>query len=363
MLGFGGKKGILPSKPFQEDGFYQKPLPLEPKQTNRFVVVGDSGAGIPFRTLIGKQLDKLLKTTPFQSILLVGDNVYGSAKGGIHKEDGDPKLFHDRISRGFSKFIKKGISCFPILGNHDVRYGKEMEQLAFWNVPRHYQFSRGNVDFFALDTTVMLPGYDSCYKERKDFAHQETQKQIEWLDEQLGKSNAKYKVVMGHYPMYCSGKYINRGINAELIRAILQPLLVKHQVDAYLCGHEHYYERSKPIYGVTHFLTGSSSKIAHDVEYLKTPPYPRATAQVVHQFMLFEETPKGLAFKTIDSNGKVIDSSILPPKTRIHTPHTEAHPPQKVGKILNFLRYATEFLHSPEALPKEPITPEKASGK
>lgn len=335
--------------PIQTEGFYQKPRDLG-NEKNRFVVIGDSGGGLPFREMFADRLERLLQSKPFQSVLVLGDNVYGAPKDGTHPMDGDPALFTDRLWESFKGLIQKGVELFPILGNHDVRYGQEEKQLAYLNVPRYYQFSRGNVDFFAVDTTVMLPSYDSCYKERPDFAHQKAKEQVEWLDQQLAKSKSKYKIVMGHYPMYCSGRYHTRGINAELVRSILQPILIKHQVDAYLCGHEHHYERSQSIYGLTHFLSGSSSKLTKKVEHEKDPPYSRAALKQEHQFMLFEETDDGLAFQTINKEGQVIDSGLVPPRSRpapVGTAVPEEARPLK--KILSFLSYATKFLHKDPA--------------
>ncbi len=329
--------------------------PTPASEPFRFVVVGDQGSGNKFRQLFGKHLERLHEFKPFSTMLLVGDNVYGSAKDGVNERDGDPALFKDRIWTSFKSLIRKGVQMFPILGNHDVRYGQEEAQLKYWNTPRYYNFKRGNVEFFALDTTTMLPNYDKCYSDRVDFAHKMTQEQLDWLDKKLGESKAKYKVVMGHYPMYTSGKYLNRGVNAELIRNLLQPLLVKHGVDIYLCGHEHHYERSKPIYGVTQFLTGSASKLTKDIAHTQDPPYPRAHLAQQHQFMVFEERPEGLAFNAVNDKGEIIDSGVVPARTQpnVDTDETSSGKGGATRSPLAFLKQATAFLNRPEAEAQE----------
>lgn len=336
--------------PLQPEGFYKLPNPVleDPAQNKRFVVVGDSGAGEPFIQKFGALLQTLFEKTPFASVLMLGDNVYGQADDGRHELDGSPSLFEDRIKRPFQALLQKGVQLFGILGNHDVRGKQEAEQLKYLGAPRFYNFTRGNTDFFALDTTILLPHYDFTYKERIGMANDEARKMLSWLDTALGESKSKYRVVMGHYPMYCSGRYNNRGINAELIRMFLQPLLIKHQVDLYLCGHEHHYERSEPIYGLRHLLSGSASKITKKVKHADDPPYPRAKLERQNQVMIFEETPAGLTFQAINPEGTVIDSGLIPARERMPLDAVKNPSNQPAAKLFDFVKKATEFLHPPE---------------
>lgn len=331
------------TRPIQKKDFYLKDRSREPG-ANRFAFVGDTGGGDSFRRIILPQLEKQIESKPCQTILLGGDLVYGSESDGVHPQDGNPSLFSNRIRNPFRRLMKKGADLFGTPGNHDVRDGHEEKLLAYLNLPRFYTFTRGNVDFFSVDTTILLPGYDKCYKDRKDFAHEQARKQTEWLDKALAASKSKYKVVMGHYPLYCSGPYLNRGINAELVRSILQPILIKNNVDLYLAGHEHHYERSNPIYNLIHFISGSACKLTKKIRHLADPPYPRAAIKQEHQFMMFEETDAGLTFQTINQDGKVIDEGVIPPKTQPADP-----PPKRATSTptspLSFLRYATQFLH------------------
>ncbi len=350
-MSFGNTANNFSPPPLQPEGFYKlsNPLISDPAQNKRFVVVGDSGAGEPFIQKFGALLQRLFEKTPFASVLMLGDNVYGQADDGRHELDGSPSMFEDRIKRPFQALLQKGVQLFGILGNHDVRGKQEAEQLKYLGVPRFYQFTRGNTDFFALDTTILLPHYDYTYKERTGMANDEARKMLSWLDTDLGESKSKYRVVMGHYPMYCSGRYNNRGINAELIRMFLQPLLIKHQVDLYMCGHEHHYERSEPIYGLRHILSGSASKITKKVKHADDPPYPRAKLERQNQIMMFEETAAGLTYQAINPEGSVIDSGLIPPKERVPLDSTKFLPNQPAEKLFDFVKKATEFLHPPEA--------------
>ena len=45
------------------------------------------------------------------------------------------------------------------------------------------------------------------------------------------------------------------------LREALEPLFVKHGVDAVFTGHERYYERLKPQQGVHYFISGRGGKL------------------------------------------------------------------------------------------------------
>lgn len=62
--------------------------------------------------------------------------------------------------------------------------------------------------------------------------------QLKYIETQLKQAAVEqptWLIVVGHYPVYSAGEH---GDNAEL-KAYLQPLLEKYNVDAYFCGHDH----------------------------------------------------------------------------------------------------------------------------
>jgi 3',5'-cyclic AMP phosphodiesterase CpdA len=63
--------------------------------------------------------------------------------------------------------------------------------------------------------------------------------QAEWLDARLAASDARWRVVTMHHPVYSSG----RDRDNPDKRAVLLPVLVKHKVDLVLQGHDHTYAR------------------------------------------------------------------------------------------------------------------------
>ncbi len=278
---------------------------LQTEALKRFAVIGDAGNGLKPQFDIARQMLRTLKDKPFASVLVLGDNVYNN---------GEPEHFKQAIKRPYQQLMKAGVRFYPVMGNHDVRGGFGAQQQAYWGAPSFYSRRLGNVEVFAMDTTVFLPGYDGCYQDNPFLALQQAKDQLLWLDKALAASDAKYKVVYGHYPLYSSGMHATKLDATIKLREVLEPLLVKHRVDAYLAGHEHHYEKSVPIQGIRHFVSGSAGQLRPNVSYRDNPPYPRERLVVKYHFMLFEETPQGLKYQAISRKDNVLDEGLLPPK-------------------------------------------------
>jgi 3',5'-cyclic AMP phosphodiesterase CpdA len=132
-----------------------------------------------------------------------------------------------------------------VLGNHDDPR-EVIYPLFNMDGERYYSFSppedlltklATRVEFFALDSTNL------------------DRTQLRWLDERLAKSKASWKVCFFHHPLYTSGRY---RMASSVFRALLEPLLVSHGVDAVFSGHEHIYQRSELQSGIQYFISGGA---------------------------------------------------------------------------------------------------------
>jgi hypothetical protein len=85
-----------------------------------------------------------------------------------------------------------------------------------------------------IDTTPFIKEYRQDSINFPDACRQDLQKQISWIDSVLLNSFEKWKIVIGHHPIYSIDK--KHGNTPELIDK-LNPLLKKYKVDAYLSGH------------------------------------------------------------------------------------------------------------------------------
>lgn len=138
---------------------------------------------------------------------------------------------------------------YAALGNHDYR-GVAQAQVDYtrhshrWRMPDRYYKVGGTVlgtgllDLFVIDTSPLVDSYN--YDERfQQLAHGHLEpydgaRQLSWLKGELARSQAPWKIVVGHHPIY-SGAH---GDSPELI-AKVAPLLEAHGVQAYINGHDH----------------------------------------------------------------------------------------------------------------------------
>jgi hypothetical protein len=70
--------------------------------------------------------------------------------------------------------------------------------------------------------------------------------QHQWLEQALAQSTAAWKIVQVHHPMMSVISKVHYRETSKL-PADLGPLLAKYGVDLLVTGHEHWYERSRPL--------------------------------------------------------------------------------------------------------------------
>jgi hypothetical protein len=247
--------------------------------THRFVALGDWGAGTPFQKDIAAQLFALYQKAPYDTVLMLGDNIY--PKGDVNTSG--KAYFTDM----YAPLIERGVQFIVALGNHDIAGGFQDDQVRFFKMPGYYySVCKGPFEFFVINTN--------------DFANNAIQQR--WLDRALASSKAEWKIVMGHHPIYSSGLH---GDNKGLIKT-LEPILVRHSVPLYLAGHDHNYERFALIKGVQHLVSGGGG--AYLRGFLNTAP-SSLVRQKIHHFLSFTLEGDTLKMQAIDKTGQVFDTA------------------------------------------------------
>jgi len=207
----------------------------------KFAVIGDYGKASTNEL----NVSNLVKGWNPDFVITVGDNNY---------EYGEASTIDTNIGLYYSDFIYPyyGIygtgdtvnRFFPSMGNHDWYTTGAAPYLSYFTLPgneRYYDFVRGNVHFFAIDSDPNEPdGRDS------------SSVQAQWLKAALAASSSRYNVVYFHHPPYSSSSYHGSEV-------IMQWPFKEWGATIVLAGHDHTYERLLKD-GFTYVVNGLGGK-------------------------------------------------------------------------------------------------------
>jgi predicted phosphodiesterase len=250
------------------------------KGSVKFLVIGDSGTGDSAQYQLAERMVQAHQRFTFEFALMLGDNLYGSE---------DPSDYVEKFERPYKPLLDADVKFYASLGNHDEPSQRFYEPFNM-DGKRYYKFTKGDVDFFALDSTYMAPP------------------QVEWLKKELEGSKAKWKIAYEHHPLYSSGE--RHGSEVDL-RALIEPLFIRHGVDVVFAGHEHFYERLKPQKGIHYITQGAAAKLRRGNIRDNSAMTARGF-DTDRSFTLVEIDGDQMYFETISRAGAVVDSGVIP---------------------------------------------------
>lgn len=272
-----------------------------------FLVFGDWGRQAERDQVeVAAQMAKAAKVTKPEFIISVGDNFYENGVTSVHDSHwqksfegvyGDPAL---------------QVPWHCILGNHDY-HGDCDAQIAYntvnprWNMPaRYYQQTHRldaatTADLFYLDTTPMLHAFRNDPRSVAHAATQDVPRQMEWLKSALSASQAQWKILFAHHPIYSGGGH---GDTPELIANVL-PLLHEHGVQAYFNGHDHDLQHLRAG-KVDLFCTGAGSQ--------HTPTFYTRHSQFAEScsgFTTVSLQPEKMEVRLVDKHGTTVHAATM----------------------------------------------------
>jgi tartrate-resistant acid phosphatase type 5 len=240
------------------------PLRAAQPSTCNFRVVGDWGRqGNSHQRDVAVQMGKSAAVLGSRCVLSVGDNFY---------EDGVASASDPQWRSSFEGIYTAPALQLPwyvALGNHDYR-GVPQAQVEYslkssrWHMPdRYFKIGGENIgaphlDLFFIDTSPLVHKYRESVEGAiaANVATQDIHAQIRWLDHELGLSSAAWKLVIGHHTLRSGGS--KHGETPEVI-ALIEPLLKKHRIQAYINGHDHDLQHIRRD-GVDYICTGAGSE-------------------------------------------------------------------------------------------------------
>ncbi len=275
--------------------------PFSTKDYN-FLIFGDWGRhGERDQTEVADQMAIAAKAADARFVISVGDNFY---ENGVASAD-DPQ-WHSSFENVYHHSALQ-IPWHVILGNHDYN-GNCDAQLEYarahlrWNMPARY-FSQTHhlndtvtADFFYLDTSPMIGNYRGHGRLGQHIATQDVPKQLAWFKDALAASQAPWKIVIGHHPIYSGGEH---GDSKDLVRDIL-PLLQEHKVQAWFNGHDH--DLQHLVAGdLNLFCSGAGSQVRPTAKTAHT-----RFAEARSGFTTVSLQPDRMLIRMTDNHGQVL---------------------------------------------------------
>jgi tartrate-resistant acid phosphatase type 5 len=251
----------------------QPPQPvLQPELT--FFTLGDWGRhGEYEQRPVAQAMKTWAQDVRPSFVMTVGDNFYQAGLGWP---------FEQHWKTSWSEVYDQSLldlTWVPALGNHDywgdigAQVRMQTEHPSWYTAKSSYHVFRPEVhlpeaarhgirrplsgkpliDIFVIDTSVMhYPYFGATFGRAK-------RGQFTWLEERLSGSDAEWKLIFGHHAIFSGGDHGR----SKVIGERLQQIIEEHDVQAYVCGHDHdlqhiQHGRDKAPH---YILTGGGSKI------------------------------------------------------------------------------------------------------
>jgi hypothetical protein len=252
----------------------------------RFAVIGDYG-------LAGQSEEdvaNLVKSWNPEFIITVGDNNYF---------EGTAETIDANIGQYYHEFIHPYVGSygpgadtnrfFPTMGNDWGTLGGK-PYFDYFTLPgneRYYEFVRGPVHLFALDSMPKEPDGNTS-----------TSVQAQWLQARMAASTAPWKVVYFHQAPYAS--------TSDGGKAWMRWPFKEWGATVVMAGNYHHYERLS-VDGLTYFINGLGGRGI--TPHSNTPaPGSQVRYKADYGAMLVDATDTAITFKFISRAGVIIDT-------------------------------------------------------
>ena len=202
------------------------------------------------------------------------------------------------------------IDWFPLLGNHEYR-GNTQAVLDYskvsrrWEMPARYytktfEEKGTTLRVVWVDTAPMIDKYRQDSEQYPDACKQDYQKQLAWIDSVLTVASEDWVIVAGHHPIYAeTSKSDSERIDMQ---ARLDPVLQKHKVDMYICGHIHNFQHIRVPGSNIDYVTNSAGSLARKVKPIEGTVFCSSDPG----FSIVTVSSEKLELRMIDKKGNLL---------------------------------------------------------
>ncbi|MEI6408948.1 MAG: metallophosphoesterase [Bacteroidota bacterium] len=277
-----------------------------------FILFGDWGRnGEYFQKDVAKQMSRAIYDLGAEFLVVTGDNFYPDGVASTR----DSHWEHSLESVYTTQALQH--NWYVVLGNHDY-HGNPNAEIEYtkvsrrWNMPARYYSKRINLNgdstqqllMLFMDTSPFIKDYYTGSGAVADsLRRQDTTAQKTWLIRLLSdpNPNIKWKIVVGHHPLYSGSKRLDATSTFDM-RNSFKDIFEKYKVDFYLCGHEHNLQALKTVGHTRYFISGAGSEAENG--YFKPENNLFGAAQ--GGFMTFSIQPKQALVQVINYKGKIL---------------------------------------------------------
>ena len=300
-----------------------------------FMVLADWGGQPtwPFTTdcevHVAKQMGMLSSNFDTQFVLALGDNFYYD---GVKSVD-DPR-FNTTFEHVFTADSLQ-VPWYVVAGNHDW-HGNVTAQIEYTNFSKRWEFpdyyfmvryqipgTKDTIAFIMIDTVMLCGNTDDSETHKqptKPLDVKLVESQLTWIEDQLKATmNDTYVIVAGHYPVWSIAEH---GPTECLVQS-LRPMLMKYNVSAYFCGHDHNLQHIKEDNSsIEYFVIGAAHVVDPSTDHMGDVPaswikFHYADQTSLGGFAYLEATSGGMDFTFADGvAGKSLYHATIKPRSK-----------------------------------------------
>ncbi|MCP3895534.1 MAG: acid phosphatase [Bacteroides sp.] len=202
------------------------------------------------------------------------------------------------------------IDWFPVLGNHEYR-GNTQAVIDYTNVSRRWTmparyYTRAfeekgiTVRVVWLDTAPLIDKYRNDTATYPDAYRQDMNLQLAWADSVLAAAKEDWVIVVGHHPIYAETP--KDASERSDLQARLDPVLKKHNVDMYICGHIHNFQHIRQAGSKIDYIVNSSASLSRKVKAIQGTQF----CSPEPGFSVCSADKKELNLRMIDKKGNIL---------------------------------------------------------
>ncbi|MDO4165194.1 MAG: metallophosphoesterase [Bacteroides sp.] len=202
------------------------------------------------------------------------------------------------------------LDWFPLLGNHEYR-GNTQAVIDYsqvsrrWEMPARYytktfEHKGATIRLLWVDTSPLIDKYREETDKYPDACKQDYQKQLAWVDSVLTAAKEDWVIVAGHHPIYADTPK-DESERADM-QARLDPILRKHHVDMYICGHIHNFQHVRVKGSDIDYIVNSAGSLARKVNAIEGTVF----CSPEPGFSIVSIDKKSLELRMIDKKGNVL---------------------------------------------------------